>query len=186
MDFILCVLLVLQTDSDRRRYTSRTSRNSSFLKMTQTMKKGCDKIRLMEKMKVYSLLALWLLMSGCGETEPEEPLPISPMEQLTGRYTLEWIEFTDGEFLVRVTRIVGERGFAGELALGADGKNASIAFNFDGEAHNRFGATWRATTRMLTIDNDPVPYTWDGTILEFSLDVSDSFEAIRFGWRKLP
>ena len=108
---------------------------------------------------------------------------MSPMAELEGRYTLDSVEWNVDGITVSL-RISETDDIAGELVFGAEGLDASYTLTFpEGETDSVLGVPWHATATTLTIAGEPVPYTWDGTYLEFSTTAPDG-TVTTIKWRK--
>lgn len=132
------------------------------------------------------LLAIFIV--GCSqddteETAPEIVTPPTPMEELTGKYTLATIGINiDGVLLG-----LEPPAIFGEMSLGANGGNWSLTFvaTETGVSENITGTSWRANATTLTLSPDPPePYTWDGTYLILN-EIDDDGTEITLKFQKL-
>ena len=145
------------------------------------------------KFYIFGLISVCLLaisILGCSQDEMEETdtkivTPPTPMEQLTGKYTLISFEANiDG-----VSLILEPPAAFGEFTLGSGGGSWSLTLviskaDFD---ENLSGNSWsaNATTLMLYPYNDPPdPYKWEGKYLILIYVAEDSTQ-ITSKWQKL-
>ena len=110
--------------------------------------------------------------------EAKEGAELSPMEELEGRWTLQDAELKVGDVTISFNNVIGE------LALGSGGRDASYIIVYDGEADITLDVSWSATATTLTLDGETLPYTYDGTYLEFSYPDEDG-DIVTERWQKL-
>lgn len=137
--------------------------------------------------RLISACLLALFIASCGqddteETSPEIVTPPTPMEQLTGKYTLATLEMN----IEGVILTLEPPAMFGEMSLESGGGNWSVTFvaTETGVSENATGTSWSANATNITLSPDPPePYTWDGTYLTFT-DVSEGIK-ITLKWQKL-
>lgn len=131
------------------------------------------------------LLALFI--ASCSQDDTEETsseivTPPTPMEQLTGKYTLASLEMN----VDAVGVVLESPAIFGDLTLGASGGSWSMTFvaTETGLSENVSGDRWSASATTLTLAPDPPEtYTWDGTYLTLT-GVTEGIE-LTLKWQKL-
>ena len=135
------------------------------------------------------LFAIAIVMVGCSEwweddDEEEEEVELTPMEKLTGTYSLVereviWMGSTE------------EPPTSGTLRLRPEGNGWSTTFEFaDRDAEARLGTTWTANTTAITfIDTDGFhwseDYTLKGKFLTLDYFAPEWSETQTEKWRKI-
>ena len=133
--------------------------------------------------RVFALILVALFATafvGCGGDDEDEAV-----DELTGRYTATEMSFERGG----ISGVVRPPDLFGQLTLGSKGGPWSLTLLFpesdvfpESVRINQSGTTWIANETDLWLDEEPGPYTWDGTYLIFS-GAEDGF-TFRLKWQK--
>ena len=127
--------------------------------------------------RVFALILVALFsvaFIGCGGDDEEEAV-----DELTGRYTATEISVETGGSSV----VIRPPDLFGQLTLGSKGGPWSMTILFpESDRIDQSGTTWIANGTDLWLDEEPTPYTWDGTYLVFS-GTEDGL-TFRLKWQK--
>ncbi len=127
--------------------------------------------------RVFALMLVALFaiaFVGCGGDDEDEAV-----EELTGRYTATEVSVEGGGTSV----VVRPPDLFGQLTLGSKGGPWSLTLLFpESDRIDESGTTWIANGTDLWLDEEPSPYTWDGTYLIFS-NTADGV-TLRIKWQK--
>ena len=127
------------------------------------------------------LFTLAIVMGSCNR---EDPVELTPMEKLSGPYSLVESE-------VLVDNEVREPPNYGKLHLRPEGNGWIVTFEYEeGDSSGNSGATWTANATTITfIDSDGErwveDYTLEGKFLTLSFFDEDNDVAIIEKWRKI-
>ena len=134
--------------------------------------------------RVFALILVALFsvaFIGCSGDDEDEAV-----DEFTGKYTATEISVEAGGSSV----VIRPPDLFGQLTLGSRGGPWSLTILFtesdllpESERIDLSGTTWIANGTDLWLDEEPAPYTWDGTYLIFS--VTEDELTLRFKWQKL-
>ena len=127
--------------------------------------------------RVFALMLVALFaiaFVGCGGDDEDEAV-----EELTGRYTATELSVEEGG----ISGVIRPPDLFGQLTLGSRGGPWSLTLLFrDSDRINQSGTTWIANGTDLWLDEEPIPYTWDGRYIVFSY-IEDGL-TLHIKWQK--